>query len=99
MGFSEPSSVYVSSDGHNYNLSCNRNGYVLKSDGPVSRFVEAGASSRIHNLEREVLFLGKDCDAFHKVFGGGKWWVLGRVSIEDVWLPKNRVAMYQTSVI
>lgn len=69
---------YVSSDGHRYKIECNRSGYVLQSTHPVSRFEEGGAISRVHDIPREKIYLGKDCDAFHQVFGGGKWcWANG----------------------
>lgn len=69
---------YVSSDGHRYTVECNRSGYVLQSTHPVSRYEEGGAMSRFHDLKREKIYLGKDCDAFHEVVGGGKWcWANG----------------------
>lgn len=72
------SAPYTSSDGHQYSLSCKKDGYVLRSLQPVSRFVEGGVSSRVVNAGHEKIYLGKDCDAFHKVCGGGKWcWANG----------------------
>ncbi len=62
---------YVS-DNHTWISSCNSSGYVLRSKFPVSRFIEAGAGSSTTE-EIETLYLGKNCDASHKLFGKGKW--------------------------
>jgi hypothetical protein len=64
---------YVSGDGHEYSISCNSNGFSLKSRLPVTRFLENGAASRSIRLRNEVIFFGKSCDAFNKVFGSGTW--------------------------
>lgn len=65
------------SGGHSYDLTCNDNGYALTSRYPVSRMIGSGASSQV--FERiETLYLGRDCDAFHELFGAGNWcWANG----------------------
>ena len=69
--------AYVS-EGHEYTLKCSNDGYVLRSKYPVARFIEGGAASRIEKLKHEEIYLGKDCDAYHKIFGGGEWcWANG----------------------
>ena len=81
-GMSSVANGYVS-DGHEYTLSCNENGYVFRSKYPVSRYIEAGANSKVITLNPEKIYLGKDCDAHHKVYGGGKWcWANGGISVE-----------------
>ncbi len=67
---------YVSSN-HSWSVSCNKSGYVLRSQYPVSRFHEAGAGSYV-TRERETLYLGRSCDASNSVLGDGKWcWANG----------------------
>lgn len=67
---------YVS-DNHSWSLSCNKSGYVLRSQYPVTRFHEAGAASQV-TRERETLYLGRSCDASSSVLGEGKWcWANG----------------------
>ena len=69
---------YVSGEGHSYTLSCNSDGMVLSSTNPVSRFTGTGATANIEKLDPEKLYLGKTCDAFHKLLGYGKWcWANG----------------------
>lgn len=68
---------YVSSDGHEYDLTCTADGYQLKSLYPVARIVGQGAGSRALS-GRETLALGRSCDAFIKLFGYGDWcWANG----------------------
>ena len=65
------------SDGHIYDLSCNASGYVLQSRHPLVRTTGVGVGTRIHE-GKETLYLGKSCDATHKLFGGGTWcWANG----------------------
>lgn len=59
-------------DNHEWAVSCNQNGYVLKSVNPVSRVTGIGAASDFVT-SRETLTLGKSCDALHSVFGEGSW--------------------------
>lgn len=59
-------------DNHTWLLTCNASGYQLTSKYPVSRFVEGGADSRTTE-EVETLYLGRSCDARHKLLGKGKW--------------------------
>ncbi|MFQ5622509.1 MAG: hypothetical protein ACE5FS_03840 [Paracoccaceae bacterium] len=63
---------YVSEDGHRYQLVCNDDGVVLTSDQPVSRFVGQGAGTRVVT-GIEKLYLGRSCDAWHELFGTGRW--------------------------
>jgi hypothetical protein len=76
-----PSCAYVA-DNHTWNLTCNASGYELTSKYPVSRFIEKGVASTATE-EIETLYLGKTCDASHKVLGKGKWcWANGGFSAE-----------------
>ena len=69
--------IYTSSEGHQYRYSLNENGAVLESLYPVARFVGSGASTEIVT-GIEVLYLGRDCDAFSRVLGKGRWaWANG----------------------
>lgn len=63
---------YVSSLGDEYAVSANENGVVLTSLYPKAWFIEAGANSTIEK-GHDVIFIGRSCDAFHKLFGNGKW--------------------------
>lgn len=68
---------YISSSGHSYILSCNKDGYVLTSRYPVSRWIGEGYQTRAIT-DREAIYLGKSCDAFHEVLGKGTWgWANG----------------------
>lgn len=74
-------SAYIA-DNHTWTLTCNASGYELKSKYPVSRFIERGADST-STEEVETLYLGKQCDAQHKIFGKGKWcWANGGFTAE-----------------
>lgn len=59
-------------DNHSWSISCNKSGYVLRSQYPVTRFHEAGAGSSVTH-EKETLYLGRSCDARHSVLDDGKW--------------------------
>lgn len=69
-------SAYVSG-GHEYEASCNADGYVLISKFPVTRTIGQGASTQyISGIEK--LYLGRSCDAFHALYGTGQWcWANG----------------------
>lgn len=67
-----PSANAYVSGGHEYDLSCNANGFVLSSKRPVSRAIGSGADTR-YVTENEKIFLGKECDAYHKLYGYGRW--------------------------
>jgi len=70
------SAAYVSG-GHEYSLQCNADGYQLTSKYPVTRTVGSGAATQ-YQSGIEKLYLGKSCDAFHKLFGTGDWcWANG----------------------
>ena len=74
--------AYTSSDGHDYDVTCNESGMVLESSREVSRFVGQGANTRIVT-GIEKIYLGKSCDAFHTVFGAGSWgWANGGIRAE-----------------
>lgn len=69
--------AYTSGEGHAYTLTCNSNGYILRSIAPVSRFIGQGANTRVLR-NTEVIYLGRSCDAFSDVLGQGKWcWANG----------------------
>jgi hypothetical protein len=69
-------------DNHTWMLACNASGYELTSKYPVSRFIEGGVNST-STEEIEKLYLGRSCDAEHKVFGKGKWcWANGGFRVE-----------------
>jgi hypothetical protein len=75
-------SYFVSSEGHQYALACNADGYSLTSRHPVARFVENGAASTVET-GLETLYFGRSCDAQGKVLGRGKWcWANGGFSVE-----------------
>ena len=83
------------SEGHEYDLSCNENGYVLRSQDRVSRTTERGGVARTVT-RRETLYLGRSCDAFHRLFGVGKWcWTdqgFGAEFIEQsIWFPEQQL--------
>ncbi len=50
--------------GHQYWLSCNRNGYALESEREVTRRGRTGI---------ETLYLGRGCDTLVKGLGKGSW--------------------------
>jgi len=90
--------AYVS-EGHEYSLTCNKDGYVLTSRLPVSRFLEAGVASRVVK-SNERIYLGKNCDASHSVMGGGKWcWANGGFGADfskgEVWFPRQELICSQ----
>lgn len=65
------------SGGIEYSMSANDNGWVLRSLSPVVRTTGFGAGTEyVRGIE--TIYLGKSCDAFHKVFGSGTWgWANG----------------------
>ncbi|HRK24616.1 MAG TPA: hypothetical protein PLQ11_06655 [Beijerinckiaceae bacterium] len=86
--------AYVA-DGHEYTLACNKDGFVLTSRASVTRYIEAGVSSRFVK-KKEKIFLGKNCDAIHEIFGGGKWcWANGGFGAEfsgtKIWFPRQEL--------
>lgn len=77
-----PALSYVSSDGHEYDATCNADGYVLTSLFPVARAVGHGAATH-HIRGVETLYLGRSCDAYTKAFGHGQWcWANGGFVVE-----------------
>lgn len=63
----------ISSAGHGYSVECNKNGYMLRSNFPVYRWADSGFHE-LRKLHAEIIFLGKECDAFQKNLGfRGKW--------------------------
>lgn len=64
--------IYVSSAGDEYAATSNADGTVLTSLYPKVRFEGVGASAvPVRGIER--VYFGRDCDAFHAVFGTGIW--------------------------
>jgi hypothetical protein len=69
-------SAYVSG-GHEYDPTCNVDGYVLTSKYPVARTIGQGAATQF-TTGIEKLYLGRSCDAFHASLGSGQWcWANG----------------------
>ena len=67
----------TSAAGHEYALTCNANGYILRLVHPVSRFIGQGAGTQTIK-GTEVIYMGRSCDAFSNVLGGGDWcWANG----------------------
>lgn len=67
----------VVSDGHEYTVTCTKSGYRLDSLYPVVRMVGEGAGTRAVK-GNEILYLGRSCDAYTKVYGYGSWcWANG----------------------
>ncbi len=64
---------YVSSFGDEYTFSVNANGAVLTSRYPKTWFINNGAESYVEH-GHDVIYLGVSCDAFHKLWGQGRWW-------------------------
>jgi hypothetical protein len=76
VAFAASAHAYVS-DGHEYELRCTDDGYQLTSKYSVTRTVGSGAGTR-YVSGREELYLGRSCDAYHKLFGYGEWcWANG----------------------
>jgi hypothetical protein len=71
LAFMSSAEAFVSHEGHRYDYTCNEHGMVLKSAFPVSRFIEGGAGSKVIE-ETEIIYLGKNCDARHRLFGNGR---------------------------
>ena len=76
MGGPQPASAYTA-DGKEYDASCNADGYVLTSKYPVTRMIGTGVDTQaVPGIE--TIYFGKSCDAYHKLFGKGKWcWANG----------------------
>ncbi|WP_417769571.1 hypothetical protein [Stappia sp.] len=69
--------LYFSTEGHQYKYSKNKNGAILHSVNPVSRFKGQGAATEIVT-RTETIYLGKSCDASSEFFGTGTWgWANG----------------------
>ena len=83
------------SDGNEYDLTCNANGYVLRSQDRVSHSFERDGRTRTVT-RRETLYLGRSCDAFHRTFRVGKWcWTERGFGAEFVeksfWFPEQKL--------
>ncbi|SFJ14908.1 hypothetical protein [Jannaschia pohangensis] len=63
--------AYVA-DNHSWSMTCNGDGFVLTSDYPVARYIEAGAQSDV-KTGIEKLYLGRSCDATNTHLGKGSW--------------------------
>ena len=71
-----PASAYFTDDTE-YEISCNADGYVLTSKQPVTRMVTTPVDAE-PMVGIEKIYFGKSCDAFHKLYGKGKWcWANG----------------------
>ena len=64
--------------------SKNSHGVILKSTGEQLKFVGYGAGTEVvkikgaKKLKKIVLYLGKSCDAYSKLYGNGEWsWANG----------------------
>lgn len=74
---SSTGALAYTADNHEYDLTCTRDGYELRSKYPVSRTIGSGASTRVFT-EKETLYLGRSCDALLKAYGYGEWcWANG----------------------
>lgn len=70
----------LTSGGHIYEQTCNSAGFVLTSKFPVSRTVGNVGALQRQVVGIEKLYLGKSCDAFHKLYGYGEWcWANGGI--------------------
>jgi hypothetical protein len=77
IGASLSASRAYEADGIGYDVSCNADGYVLTSKQPVTRMVATPVDAE-PVLGIEKIYFGKSCDAFHKLYGKGKWcWANG----------------------
>ena len=73
---------WISSLGDAYTALENANGGILTSVYPKFWFVEAGANSHVEEGP-DIIYFGKSCDAFHKVFGKGTFgWANGGFAVE-----------------
>lgn len=77
--------LITSSSGHEYIVTCNENGYVIKSKYPVSRFLGDIAYTKPSSTY-EAVSLDEECRAYVNSLGAGgsgKWcWANGGVSLE-----------------
>ena len=64
-------------DGTEYEISCNANGYLLTSKESVTRMTETPVDAEpVTGIEK--IYFGRSCDAYHRLFGQGKWcWANG----------------------
>lgn len=79
--FAGSASAYVA-DGMEYDLTCTKDGFVLSSLYPVVRMTGIGVDQQ-QSRGIEKIYLGKSCDAFHKIYGKGNWcWANGGFTAE-----------------
>lgn len=71
-GAAQAAETYVSDLGDDYVLVANPDGMILSSVHPKAWFIEAGTDSRVER-GTDVIFLGRSCDAFHRLWGKGTW--------------------------
>lgn len=81
----------VSAQGHTYEVTTNSHGAVLTSRYPVVRLPEG---LRLGFDGIEILYLGRDCDAYSDRFGAGSWeWANGGFSVifadETIGFPRQ----------
>lgn len=75
--FATSAAAYVSEEGHEYSVSCSKDGTVLTSKAEVTRQVGYGAR-RDYWRGKETLYLGRQCDALNHLYGQGTWsWANG----------------------
>ena len=84
------------------NINLLKDGVVFRSAFPVSRFIEAGADSRVVE-ETEVIYLGVSCDVRSKVLGAGTWsWANGGFWLnfenQRISFPRQEVSCDEWSV-
>lgn len=59
-------------DGIDYDGACNADGYVLTSKLSVTRMVATPVDAEpVVGIEK--IYFGRSCDAFHTLYGKGKW--------------------------
>jgi len=76
IGAASQAHAYVADD-IDYDVACNGDGYVLTSKVSVTRMVTTPVDAEpVVGIEK--IYFGKSCDAFHKLYGKGKWcWANG----------------------
>ncbi len=68
--------------GFQYTESVNGSGTVLTSTYPKAFFIGEGVNMDLV-VQVEKIYLGKDCDAYHDIYGKGVWsWANGGVMVE-----------------
>jgi len=95
VAFAGTAQAYVAG-GHEYDATCNADGYILTSKYPVARTVGQGANTQFFS-GIEKLYLGRSCDAAHAIYGTGRWcWANGGflAEFEDAQFGFGRQELY-----